>query len=148
MAHISSEHFPGGHWMNTIDYIYPQVDPVTQTIKVRIPVNDSIDRLREGLWATAHIELEAVKDAVVVPVASLIVTGANNRVVVKSGAREFEVREVTTGLRVGNQIAIEEGLQEGELVVTSGQFLLDSEASLQGLGLDSSDDAPAPQHNH
>lgn len=47
--------------MNTIDYIYPQVDPVTQTIKVRIPVNDSIDRLREGLWATAHIELEAVK---------------------------------------------------------------------------------------
>jgi Cu(I)/Ag(I) efflux system membrane fusion protein len=58
------------------------------------------------------------------------------------------VREVTTGLRVGNQIAIEEGLQEGELVVTSGQFLLDSEASLQGLGLDSSDDAPAPQHNH
>tara|TARA_R100001369_G_scaffold71496_5_gene99432 strand:- start:2131 stop:3201 length:1071 start_codon:yes stop_codon:yes gene_type:complete len=148
MAHISSEHFPGGHWMNAIDYIYPQIDPVTQTIKVRIPVNDSIDRLREGLWATAHIELEAVKDAVVVPVASLIVTGANNRVVVKSGAREFEVREVTTGLRVGNQIAIEEGLQEGELVVTSGQFLLDSEASLQGLGLDSSDDAPAPQHNH
>jgi len=148
MAHISSEHFPGGHWMNAIDYIYPQIDPVTQTIKVRIPVNDSIDRLREGLWATAHIELEAVKDAVVVPVSSLIVTGVNNRVVVKSGAREFEVREVTTGLRVGNEIAIEEGLQEGELVVTSGQFLLDSEASLQGLGLDSNNDAAAPQHNH
>lgn len=148
MAHISSEHFPGGHWMNTIDYIYPQVDPKTQTIKVRIPVNDSIDRLREGLWATAHIELEPVKDAVVVPVASLIVTGTNNRVVVKSGERKFEVREVTTGLRVGNEIAIEEGLREGELVVTSGQFLLDSEASLQGLGLGSSDDAPAPQHNH
>lgn len=149
MAHISSEHFPGGHWMNTIDYIYPQVDPVTQTIKVRIPVSDSIDRLREGLWATAHIELEPLKDAVVVPVGSLIVSGANNRVVVKSGARKFEVREVTTGLRVGNEIAIEEGLQKGELVVTSGQFLLDSEASLQGLGPDSSDNnAPAPQHNH
>ncbi|MDV6327965.1 efflux RND transporter periplasmic adaptor subunit [Idiomarina sp. Sol25] len=148
MAHISSEHFPGGQWMNTIDYIYPQVDPVTQTIKVRIPVNDSIDRLREGLWATAHIELKPVKDTVVVPVASLIVTGMNNRVVVKFGEREFEVREVTTGLRVGNEIAIEEGLQEGESVVTSGQFLLDSEASLQGLGLNSRDDAPAPQHNH
>ena len=149
MAHISSEHFPGEHWMNAIDYIYPQVDPVTQTLKVRIPVNDSIDRLREGLWATAHIELEAVKDAAVVPASSLIVTGANNRVVVKLGANQFSVREVTTGLRVGNEIVIEEGLQEGESVVTSGQFLLDSEASLQGLRLNDSDsDIPTSQHNH
>lgn len=149
MAHISSEHFPDSHWMNAIDYIYPQVDETTQTIKVRIPVDDSIDRLREGLWANAHIELAPLKDVVVVPVSSLIVTAKNNRVVVKLSARDFEVREVTTGLRVGNQIAIIDGLKAGELVVTSGQFLLDSEASLQGLGLDGDNsDAPMSQHNH
>lgn len=149
MAHITSEHFPDSQWMNAIDYIYPQVDEATQTIKVRIPVNDSIDRLREGMWATAHIELKPLKDVVVVPVSSLITTDTNNRVVVQSGDRKFEVREVTTGLRVGNEIAIIEGLEAGESVVTSGQFLLDSEASLRGLGLDSdNNDVPMSQHNH
>ena len=146
MVHLSSEQI-GGHWMNRIDYLYPQVDQTTQTITARVPVDASIDNLREGIWASGRIELDTIENALVIPVKSLIQTQKNNRVIVQTNEQAFAVRKVTTGLRIGDDIVIREGLQEGERVVTNGQFLLDSEASLRGLQPDA-EAMPAMQHDH
>ncbi|WP_404401506.1 efflux RND transporter periplasmic adaptor subunit [Idiomarina seosinensis] len=132
MAHISSASVDG-HWMNTIDYLYPRLDQQTQTLTARVPVQASINDLREGLWATAKVELEPLQDVLVIPVSSLIQVQQSNRVVVRQGDRDFVVKAVKTGLRVGDEIEITSGLTEGEQVVTNGQFMLDSEASLRGL---------------
>ncbi|MGM0482140.1 MAG: efflux RND transporter periplasmic adaptor subunit [Pseudomonadota bacterium] len=132
MAHISSASV-AGHWMNPIDYLYPRLDQDTQTLTARVPVQTSINKLREGLWATAKVELEPRENALVIPLSSLIQVQKNNRVVVRNGPQSFAVREVTTGLRVADEIEIRQGLKEGEQVVTNGQFMLDSEASLRGL---------------
>ncbi|WP_303732848.1 efflux RND transporter periplasmic adaptor subunit [Idiomarina piscisalsi] len=146
MVHLSSDQV-SGHWMNKIDYVYPQVDPQTQTLTARVPIDSSIDSLREGLWATGHVELSPVKNALVVPVKSLITTAKNNRVLVQVGEQAFAVREVKTGLRVDDEVVITDGLSEGERVVTNGQFLLDSEASLRGMQPDG-EKAPAMSHEH
>lgn len=146
MVHLSSDAVDG-HWMNTIDYIYPQVGPKTHTLTARVPVDASIDTLRQGMWATGQVELKAIENALVIPVASLIQTEKNNRVIVQTGEQQFAVREVTVGLRVGDQVVVKSGLSDGATVVTNGQFLLDSEASLRGL--QPSGDAPAAmQHSH
>lgn len=145
-VHLSVESVDG-HWMNTIDYIYPQVDENTQTLTARVPVDDSVGSLREGLWATARVELKAVNDAVVIPLKSLIQTGQNSRVIVQTAEQQFAVREVKTGLRVDDEIEITAGLKAGERVVTNGQFLLDSEASLRGLQL-TADKPLSMQHVH
>lgn len=146
MVHLSSEQIDG-HWMNRIDYLYPQVDQSTQTITARVPVDASIDNLREGIWASGRIQLDTIENALVIPVKSLIQTQKNNRVIVQTNEQAFAVRKVTTGLRIGDDIVIREGLQEGERVVTNGQFLLDSEASLRGLQPDA-EARPAMQHDH
>ncbi|MGM0525266.1 MAG: efflux RND transporter periplasmic adaptor subunit [Pseudomonadota bacterium] len=147
MAHISSDQVDG-HWMNRIDYIYPKMDEQTQTLTARVPVSDSINRLREGLWATAHVELGEIEDALAIPVASLIQTAQNNRVVVQTGEQEFAVREIKIGLRVGDEIEVKSGLSAGEQVVTNGQFLLDSEASLQGLQPNADEQPEMSTHDH
>ena len=146
MVHLSSDQV-SGHWMNKIDYIYPQIDPQTQTLTARVPINSSIDSLHEGLWATGHVELSPVKNALVIPVKSLITTAQTNRVLVQVADQEFAVKEVKIGLRVGDEVVVKTGLSEGEQVVTNGQFLLDSEASLRGLQ-PSGEKAPAMSHEH
>jgi Cu(I)/Ag(I) efflux system membrane fusion protein len=146
MVHLSSDQV-SGHWMNNIDYIYPQIDPQTQTLTARVPIDSSIDSLREGLWATGNVELSPVPNALVIPVKSLITTAQNSRVLVQVADQEFAVREVKTGLRVGDEVEVKSGLADGEQVVTNGQFLLDSEASLRGLQ-PSGEKAPAMSHEH
>ncbi|TDP32657.1 Cu(I)/Ag(I) efflux system membrane fusion protein [Idiomarina aquatica] len=123
MVHLSSEQV-SGHWMNNIDYIYPQIDPQTQTLTARVPIDSSIDCLREGLWATGHVELSPVTNALVIPVKSLITTAQNNRVLVQVRDQAFAVKAVKTGLRVGDEVVVTSGLVDGEQVVTNGQFLL------------------------
>lgn len=146
MVHLGSDAV-NGHWMNPIEYIYPQVDPQTQTLTARVPIDRSIASLREGLWATGRVELSLIEDALVIPVKSVITTEQNSRVLVQVDEETFEVKAVTTGLRVGDEIVITSGLSEGDRVVTNGQFLLDSEASLRGLQ-PSGEKAPAISHEH
>ncbi len=123
MVHLSSDQV-SGHWMNNIDYIYPQIDPQTQTLTARVPIDSSIDSLREGLWATGNVELSPVKNALVIPVKSLITPAQNSRVLVQVRDQAFAVKAVKTGLRVGDEVVVTSGLVDGEQVVTNGQFLL------------------------
>ncbi|MFC7159290.1 efflux RND transporter periplasmic adaptor subunit [Pseudidiomarina halophila] len=117
-----------------IDYIYPELDPVARTQRVRIKLPQDIDAgsLHVGMQAQVELYGGPKRDVLAVPVSSLIMTGTNNRVIVQTDDQTFEQRDVHVGLIVDDEAEIMHGLSAGERVVTSGQFLLDSEASLKG----------------
>ena len=128
---IRSRALPGDVINAEIDYLYPLLDPVTRTTRVRIPVANSELKLKPGMWVDVRIFAGPVDDVLNIPLEALIRTGKSERVVVRLDDELFEVRDVSSGMVSGNYVQILHGLAEGEQVVTSGQFLLDSEASIQ-----------------
>lgn len=115
-----------------IDYIYPELDPVTRSLRVRIVVQNHDLKLRPNTLAKIDIFGGPNENVLVIPQEALIQTGKENRVIVKLENNSFTARQVTVGMLSQGKAEILEGLAEGELVITSGQFLLDSEASLKG----------------
>ncbi|OIM99341.1 efflux transporter periplasmic adaptor subunit [Idiomarina sp. MD25a] len=146
-VHIASNSVQG-HWMGMIDYIYPDIDNATQTLRARVPLQVGSATLAVGSWLNAQVEVATLEPAVVIPVSSLIQVGQQNRVVVKASDNEFTVKSVKVGMRVGDQVQILSGLAAGEKVVTNGQFMLDSEASMQGLLPAQDATMPMMQHSH
>ncbi|AQS35497.1 RND family efflux transporter, MFP subunit [Shewanella psychrophila] len=115
-----------------IDYIYPELDPITRSLRVRIVVQNHNIELRPNTLAKIDIFGGPNEDALVIPQEALIQTGKENRVIVKLENNSFTARKVTVGMLSQGKAEIIDGLSEGERVITSGQFLLDSEASLKG----------------
>ncbi|MCG9697850.1 efflux RND transporter periplasmic adaptor subunit [Shewanella sp. Isolate11] len=115
-----------------IDYIYPELDPVTRSLRVRIVLQNPDITLRPNTLAKVEIFGGAKRKSLVVPQEALIQTGQNNRVIVKQSDNTFVAREVNVGMMSQGKAEILSGIEEGEQVVISGQFLLDSEASLKG----------------
>lgn len=116
-----------------VDYIYPELDVTARTQRVRIKLPQAIDgrQLQVGMQAKVELYGGPKRDVLAVPVSALILTGASNRVIVQTAEQTFEQRDVHVGLVVGERAEILHGLEAGERIVTSGQFLLDSEASLK-----------------
>ena len=121
--------FPGERFAGKVSFIYPHVDHMTRTETVRTLLDNTDLKLKPGMYATVTIVSSPVSDAVLVPRESVIDTGDRQIAFVALGAGHFELRKVKTGL-VGNEdmIQIVEGLDPGESVVTSGQFLMDVES--------------------
>ncbi|WP_110457621.1 efflux RND transporter periplasmic adaptor subunit [Shewanella algidipiscicola] len=115
-----------------IDYIYPELDPVTRSLRVRVVLNSGDVALRPNTLANIAIFGGPNRNALVIPQEALIQTGHENRVIVKQSDNSFVARQVTVGMMSQGKAEILSGLSEGENVVISGQFLLDSEASLKG----------------
>ncbi|MEL4427360.1 efflux RND transporter periplasmic adaptor subunit [Shewanella indica] len=116
-----------------IDYIYPELDPITRSLRVRVVLNnDQAMELRPKTLAKVSLYGGPKRDTLVIPQEALIQTGKENRVIVKLDDASFSARKVTVGMLSQGKAEILEGLHEGENVVISGQFLLDSEASLKG----------------
>lgn len=116
----------------TIDYIYPELDPVTRSLRVRVVLNNTEVDLRPKTLAKVSLFGGPNKDVLVIPQEALIQTGKENRVIVKQTDDSFTAKAVTVGMMSQGKAEIISGLNEGERVVISGQFLLDSEASLKG----------------
>lgn len=116
----------------TVDYIYPELDPVTRSLRVRVVLNNTDVSLRPKTLAKVSLFGGPNKDVLVIPQEALIQTGKENRVIVKQADDSFIAKAVTVGMMSQGKAEIVSGLSEGERVVTSGQFLLDSEASLKG----------------
>ncbi|MBY6204489.1 efflux RND transporter periplasmic adaptor subunit [Halomonas denitrificans] len=134
VAEITTAYRPGETFRSRIDYLYPELDPATRTQRVRLPVAIDSPRLKPGMWVDVRIFAGPVDGNVFIPREALIRTGTQERVIVRSGDETFEVREVTSGMESGEFVAILAGLRPGETVVTSGQFLLDSEANVAADG--------------
>jgi Cu(I)/Ag(I) efflux system membrane fusion protein len=122
---------PGTKWEGRVEYIYPSLDPKTRTLKVRLRFANPDEILKPNMYANVKIYGGPKEDIIVIPVEALIRTGREERVVLALGEGRFASRRVTAGIESGAWIEILDGLAAGETVVTSGQFLIDSEASLK-----------------
>ncbi|HUF19477.1 MAG TPA: efflux RND transporter periplasmic adaptor subunit [Burkholderiales bacterium] len=126
------EAMPGEKYEGEVEYIYPDVDPQTRTVKVRFTTDNPEHQLRPGMVTSVTLFGGPKRDVLLVPQEAVIRTGERNVIVVEESAGRFRAQEVKIGLASGNQVEITDGLKAGERVVVSGQFLIDSEASLRG----------------
>ena len=131
-AEITLAYLPGRRFAGAVDYVYPTVDPKSRTVKVRLVFDNPDEALKPDMYAFATLHTAPKANALVIPREALIRTGRNERVILALGEGRFRPARVVSGLESGEKIEILEGLREGERVVTSGQFLIDSEASLAG----------------
>jgi Cu(I)/Ag(I) efflux system membrane fusion protein len=130
-AEVHLAFLPGRIWEGTVEYIYPSLDAHTRTLKARLRFDNPDEALKPNMYANVRIFGGAREDTIVIPVEALIRTGRETRVVMALGEGRFASRTVTAGIESGDQVEIIAGLEPGEEVVTSGQFLIDSEASLK-----------------
>jgi rubrerythrin len=123
---------PDREFRGRVTFIYPTVDEKTRTAKVRLEFENPGYFLKPGMFVTAQIQAELESSAVLVPDAAVLRSGAHNTVFVALAGGKFEARDVTLGVEAENDlIQVTSGLNAGERVVTSGQFLLDSESQLR-----------------
>lgn len=122
---------PGETIRGTVDYLYDQLDAEARTIQARVTVPNPERRLKPGMYATARITGPEAQPMPVVPAEAVVSSGTREVVIVALGEGRFRPVEVETGVQSGEQIQIRSGLSGGEEVVTSAQFLIDSEARLQ-----------------
>jgi Cu(I)/Ag(I) efflux system membrane fusion protein len=126
--------YPGDVFRGKVGAILPEVDAATRSIRVRIELANPGAKLKPGMFATLAFAPESARPAVVVPTEALIRTGERTVVVVADGEGRFKSVDVETGGESGGRTAILKGLAAGTRVVVSGQFLIDSEASLRASG--------------
>ncbi|MCU7960587.1 MAG: efflux RND transporter periplasmic adaptor subunit [gamma proteobacterium symbiont of Bathyaustriella thionipta] len=128
-AEMKLSYLPGKIWQGEVEYIYPSLDAKTRTLRVRTRFDNPNERLKPNMYADVRIYGGPKNDVLAIPLEALIRTGENSRVIVMLGDGRFEAREVGYGMESDDWVEILYGLKSGERVVTSGQFLLDSEAS-------------------
>lgn len=133
-AQMELSYHPGETYRGTVAYVYPSLDQKTRTVQVRLEFPNPNLELKPGMFANVRIQTRPKKDVTVIPNEAIIRTGERNVVFVAMGEGAFEPREVTLGMEGGqrnNEIEVLEGVKPGEEIVTSAQFLFDSESRLQ-----------------
>lgn len=114
-----------------VEYIYPALDEKTRTLKVRLALDNSNHQFKPAMIANVRIYGGPKEEVLNIPVEALIRTEKQNRVIVKVSDTSFRAVEVAIGMITQGRAEIISGLNEGEIVVTSGQFLIDSEANIR-----------------
>ena len=122
---------PGKTFKGTLSYIYPYAEAKTRTTRVRIVFDNKDLLLRPDMFAEIKINSQTQKEALVIPSEAVIRSGNSTQVFVVKGKGRYEPRTVKLGIESHGRVAILAGLKEGEEVVTSAQFLIDSESKLR-----------------
>jgi Cu(I)/Ag(I) efflux system membrane fusion protein len=143
-AEVRLTYRPGEVWHGEVEYIYPSLDPKTRTLRVRLRFDNPQEALKPNMYASVRIFGGPRENIIVVPLQALIRTGRAERVIVALGEGRFAAREVLAGIESGDWVEIIDGLDAGEEVVISGQFLIDSEASLKASLMRMSEPENAP----
>jgi Cu(I)/Ag(I) efflux system membrane fusion protein/cobalt-zinc-cadmium efflux system membrane fusion protein len=130
-AEFEFTYFPGETFHGKIRFIEPEFDETSRTLRVKLEVPNPEGRLRSGMFATVVFQPVAAPAALTVPSLAVLRSGQRNVVVVDLGDGRFAPRDVRLGHEGQGYSEVLEGLDEGDRVVTSAQFLIDSEASLQ-----------------
>jgi Cu(I)/Ag(I) efflux system membrane fusion protein len=126
---MNLDYLPGREWQGTVDYIYPSLDEKTRTLRVRLRFANESGALKPNMFAQVVINAGQQDDTLVVPREAVIRTGEQDRVVLALGEGRFKSVAVSLGRMDEQSVEVLDGLQEGDTVVTSAQFLLDSESS-------------------
>ncbi|MFO0982474.1 MAG: efflux RND transporter periplasmic adaptor subunit [Planctomycetota bacterium] len=129
-ARVDLASLPGESLTGKIVYIYPFLNEQTRTVKVRLELQNAEGRLKPGMYATAHIAVD-LGEQLVVDDQAIVDSGNRQLVFVDRGEGRFDPREVVVGPRADGHAVILDGLEAGEKVVTSGNFLVDSESRLR-----------------
>jgi Cu(I)/Ag(I) efflux system membrane fusion protein len=122
---------PGKVFKGKVSAILPEVNPATRTLKARVEIANPGGDLKPGMFATVNFTPAARKEALLVPTEAVIQTGKRTVVVVAQGEGKFAPVDVEIGIETNGQTEIRKGLEAGQKVVVSGQFLIDSESSLR-----------------
>lgn len=143
--------FPGEQFTGEVSYIYPYLNEKTRTARVRLVAENPEGKLKPGMYATALLAAD-LGERLVVDANAVLDTGVRQIVFVDLGDGRLEPRAVAVGPRVGGQAIILKGLEAGEQIVTSGNFLVDSESQMKsafsGAMTGMTAPAPMPEHQH
>ncbi|PHS70122.1 MAG: efflux transporter periplasmic adaptor subunit [Cycloclasticus sp.] len=131
-AEVSLSYLPGKVWKGRVEYIYPSLNPKTRALMVRLRFDNPNEELKPNMFAKVKIFSGPTESTLVVPTEALIRTGDGDHLIIKNSDGRFEPKMVVAGIESGLFIEILSGINEGDDVVVSGQFLIDSEASLRG----------------
>ncbi|MEW6777293.1 MAG: efflux RND transporter periplasmic adaptor subunit, partial [Bdellovibrionota bacterium] len=129
-AWVTSPYGTVGTREGRVDYLYPEIDPVSRTLPVRIVFDNTGLELRPGMFVDTSIEIP-LGEQLAVPERAVLYSGEHRYVFVDLGGGRLEPREVLVGQRTDEGYAVLRGLSEGEIVVTSATFLISSEARLR-----------------
>jgi Cu(I)/Ag(I) efflux system membrane fusion protein/cobalt-zinc-cadmium efflux system membrane fusion protein len=154
-AQITVDAYPGKTFTGRIDQILPQVDASTRTVRVRLVLANPQLKLKPGMYVNVVLKIPLGRQ-LVVPASAVLQSGTRQVVFVNRGDGNLEPRQVMTGARVGDEFIVTKGLKLNESIVTSANFLIDSESQLQAAsgsyvppppGAGSASQATAPQAN-
>ncbi len=126
---MSLDYLPGKTWVGKVDYIYPALNAKTRTLKVRLRFDNENDELKPNMFAQVIIHAESSVDSLLIPKEAVIRSGSFDRVVLALGEGRFKSVKVKIGRFDVQSAEILSGLEAGENIVVSAQFLLDSESS-------------------
>jgi len=160
-ARFTADGLPGRAYEARIDFIYPTVSSETRTLKARLSLDNRDGLLRPGMYGQVDVATRLAGGALLVPSEAVVNTGEVSYVFLARGGGRFEPRRVWTGRGDGDRVTVLGGLVEGDTVVSSASFLIDSESRLKAAiagigGADSTGRAPSsgapgatpPGHRH
>jgi RND family efflux transporter MFP subunit len=130
LAMLTVSTFPGRTFRGRVDFIYPQLDTDTRTAKVRIVSSNSDQQLKPGMFVNVTLKVP-MGSQLVIPASGVLQSGSRQIAFVERSDGYLEPREVELGTRVGDDFIVTKGLKAGEQIVTSANFLIDSESQLQ-----------------
>jgi membrane fusion protein, copper/silver efflux system len=145
-AEVSLPYLPGRRWTGTVTNVAPTVEAQTRTIKVRVEVDNADGALKPEMFADVLLR-SGRGEGLLLPADAVIHAGERQLVFVDLADGRLQPREVHLGVRVGDAVQVLHGVEEGERVVTTANFLLDSESSLKA-ALASMSPAPPAEHRH
>ena len=122
---------PGEVWQGKVDYVYPDLDPKTRTLRVRLRFENPHEVLKPNMFAHVSIDVNDERNVLSIPSEALIREGRDQRVILALGEGRYKARDVVAGIESGDRVEIKSGLEQGDDIVTSAQFLLDSESNFQ-----------------
>lgn len=144
----TSPALPGETFEGRVQALLPEVNPATRTLKARMELANPGARLVPGMFVRMSFADERENKALLVPTEAIVATGKRTLVMLAEANGRFRPAEVVTGIETGGQTEIKRGLQAGQRVVLSGQFLIDSEASLAGIEARLGEQTPAAADTH
>ncbi len=124
-------YLPDKTWEGKVEYVYPSIDLKTRSLKVRLRFDNPDEQLKPNMYANVNLFAKPRRKVLSIPREALIRTGNEQRVIVDIGDGKFMPMKVRVGMETDTRVEILSGLAEGDKVVTSSQFLIDSESSMR-----------------
>ena len=130
-AQIEVDALPGRVFKGEVNFIYPELEPASRTLRVRLRIPNPDELLKPNMFAYVSIYGGPKKNVLKIPREALIATGERESVVLDLGDGKFQPVDVVSGMQSQGEVEILSGLKDGDKIVLSGQFLIDSESNLQ-----------------